>query len=137
MRKSLVYALGFVSCALLSLIFAPQFSFVARSEQQAFTGHENQSISLADASALTARFRASVPTGSVLGGYFAKDGLQTVLGQAGAVGVRYYYGLKQDGTPILVLTGVDGSGNDLSTGTLLENPFLCPPFCGSPNGLNR
>jgi len=31
---------------------------------------------------------------------------------------------------------VDEKGNDMEQGVLLEDHFLCPPWCGSVNPLN-
>jgi len=95
------------------------------------TGRENHAIALADASKLTANFRASASPGSVLGEAFGRDAVQGILNQANCVGVRIYYGRKSDSTPVLVLVGVDASGSDLTAGVLLESGFPCPPFCPS------
>ncbi|MEI6595854.1 MAG: hypothetical protein WCO28_09830, partial [Bacteroidota bacterium] len=103
-----------------------------------FTGNENQQISLTAASALTANYRSNqIGIGFILGQYFSKDSLNSVLNQETCVGVRIYYGLNADNTtPELVVVGVDANENDLANGIVLDNGALCPPRCGLTNSLN-
>jgi hypothetical protein len=91
-------------------------------------------ISLAEAAALTKRHRDAKAT-EVKSGAFHKDQVIKLLGQAGCVGLRIHYGRNADGSPALVLTGIDAKDNDL-TGEILETHYPCPPMCGAPNALN-
>lgn len=102
-----------------------------------FTGNEDHSISLEDASALTANFRNSAGQGAVLGGYFSKTIIQDLLDQQDCVGLRYYYGKDNDGVPQLVISGVNAAGEDLYNGALGNRSMPCPPYCGPWNPLNR
>ena len=91
-------------------------------------------ITLTEAAALTKRHRdAKVSTEKA--GAFHKDQVLKLLGQAGCVGLRIHYGRKADGTPALVLTGIDVADSDL-TGEILEQHFPCPPVFGGANALN-
>jgi hypothetical protein len=36
----------------------------------------------------------------------------------------------------LILVGVDADGNDMADGVLLDEHFLCPPFCNANSPLN-
>jgi len=103
-----------------------------------FTGNENQQISLTAASALTANYRSNqIGIGFILGQYFSKDSLNSVLNQETCVGVRIYYGLDADNTtPKIVVVGVDAYENDLVSGVVLDYGALCPPHCGNSNSLN-
>jgi hypothetical protein len=94
----------------------------------------DQRISLADAAALTKRYR-DTKVGAEKSGAFHKDQVLTMLGQPGCVGLRVHYGRNADGSPALVLTGIDAGDSDL-TGTILEEHYPCPPFCGAANPLN-
>jgi hypothetical protein len=91
-------------------------------------------ISLADAAILTKRFR-DAKLSAEKSGAFHKDQVLKLLGQTGCVGLRIHYGRNADGSPALVLTGIDAEDNDL-TGTILELHYPCPPFCGAANPLN-
>ncbi len=102
----------------------------------AFTGNEDHSISLADASELTKKYQSSVGSGAVLGGYFSKAIIQNILGQDGCVGLKYYYGIGSDGEPQLVILGVDASESDLDNGIMGNRSMPCPPYCGPWNQLN-
>ncbi|HEV8539045.1 MAG TPA: hypothetical protein VGR15_09035 [Bacteroidota bacterium] len=95
------------------------------------TGRENHNISLQDAATLTRNFRNSTGNNenTILGEYFGKDALASALSQENCIGLRIYYGMRDDGTPVLVLIGVDPSGNDMTAGLVLENGFPCPPVC--------
>jgi hypothetical protein len=92
-------------------------------------------ISLADAAALTKRHR-DTKASEVKAGVIAKDQVLQLLNQADCVGMRIYFGRNPDGTPSLVLAGIDASDNDLTKGMILEQLWLCPPWCGANNPLN-
>ena len=102
----------------------------------AFTGNENQSISLEEAAKLTKNYRDSVSEGTILSGYFSKSELLKILGQSGSVGMRYYYGRGDDGKAKLVLVGAKSDQDDLFEGEIAEHSIDCPPFCPNPNPLN-
>jgi hypothetical protein len=114
-------------------------------------------ISLQDAAALTARWRQTPPPGALNGGRFDRIAFDNLLAQPGCAGIRIYMGLELPGTnknPSLwtfVLVGTDANGNDMvsaggaltprgaadgSGGGTEENPFQCPPSCGSQSPLN-
>lgn len=88
-------------------------------------------ISLTDATAQTKQ-----RSGSVKGGFFHRKELDDLLAQPGCAGLRFYYGRKADQRDTIVLVGVDGDGNDLVQGVILEDHFDCPPWCGNANALN-
>lgn len=100
-----------------------------------FTGKEQHSISLDEAARMTARYREKVEKGAIIGGYFGREAIEKILAQEGCVGIRYYYAEKDDGTPTLVLVGVDKEGNDLVHGAVSELSWPCPPYCGKSNPL--
>jgi hypothetical protein len=102
-----------------------------------YTGNENHEISLTDASALTARYRQqSTTTNPILGEYFGKQAIQSLLNQSSCVGARIYYGLDELNVPKLILVGVDANGNDMTQGALLEFGYPCPPNSSTSNPLN-
>lgn len=91
-------------------------------------------ISLADAAALTKSYRAA-KVSEEKAGAFHKDQVLKLLDQPGCVGLRIHYGRNANGSPALVLTGIDATDNDL-TGEILEKHYPCPPVCGGANPLN-
>ena len=95
----------------------------------AFTGNEDHSITLEDASKLTKNYRDNKSDDEILGGFFGKTALLDILNQKGCVGIRYYYGQKDDGTQQTVLVGVDANEKDLVDGEIAELQRPCPPFC--------
>ncbi len=95
----------------------------------------NHRISLEEAAAHTKRHRDS-KIHAIKAGAFHKDQVLELLNQPGCVGLRIYHGRDKEGTPTFVLAGIDKADNDLTTGTLLEAQYPCPPFCGSANPLN-
>ncbi len=96
----------------------------------------NQIISLDEASKLTNKYRVQAGKDAIKGGLFWKDYVQKLLDQPGCVALRYYHAQDDKGNPVIVLVGVDGDGNDMMGGVLLELGFLCPPICGIANQLN-
>ncbi|MFQ6609039.1 MAG: hypothetical protein ACE5EE_10990 [Fidelibacterota bacterium] len=102
----------------------------------AFTGSEDHSIDLREASRLTKNYRDGAGTGAMKAGFFGKQTLLKLLNQTEAVGVRIYYAQEDDGTQTFVLVGTDSHENDLTGGELAERPLGCPPYCGVDNELN-
>ncbi len=65
----------------------------------------------------------------IKGGMFHREIFDKILSQKGCVGIRYYYAKMDDGTPTIVLVGVDSLGNDMSTAAIGEATYPCPPYC--------
>ncbi|MCH6558974.1 hypothetical protein IH799_01320 [candidate division KSB1 bacterium] len=105
-------------------------------KQITFTGKEDHSISLEDASKMTRNFQLQSASDQIIGGFFGKDAVLAIISQEGAVGLRYYYGLDDEGTPHIILIGVEADGNDMIDGLLAERAAACPPHCPEFNDLN-
>jgi hypothetical protein len=101
----------------------------------AFTGRENHTITLAEASAWTKNYRRANPN-AVKGHFFGKDAIAAILAQENCVGMRIYYALDTAGVKQLVIVGVTEAENDLYNGLLAERSIQCPPNCGDGNVLN-
>jgi hypothetical protein len=84
---------------------------------------------------LTKNYRDANP-GSIIGGYFSRDCFEAILAQPGCAGIRYYFGIKVNGEPCIVLTGVDANNNDQYLGVVIEMSLPCPNMCSTPNCLN-
>jgi hypothetical protein len=137
-RKSNFLTLAAVALlgSLVTLLLVFGTSSISARQQQV-TGNEDHSITLEQAVKYVQNFRnfPSVPT--IKGGYIGRNAFDKVLAQTSCVGIRYYYAQKDDGSPALVLVGVDGSGNDLTQGPLIDQILPCPPVCPGPSPLNR
>jgi len=96
-----------------------------------FTGKENHKISHREAEKLIWNFQQELPEGAVVGGFFGKNAVMSMLTQSGVVGVRAYFAKEDNGAPTLVLFAVDESGHEMVVeGTSpLGSWFPCPPFC--------
>jgi len=105
-------------------------------KQLTFTGREDHSISLEDASKMTHNFQLQGAPDQIIGGFFGKDAVLAIISQEGAVGLRYYYGQDDEGTPHIILIGVEADGNDMTDGLLAERSTMCPPHCPEFNDLN-
>jgi len=101
-----------------------------------FTGKEKHFISLVEASLLTRRHRDKAGRGAIKGGFFGRKIYEKILAQEGCVGVRNYFAALNDGTPTVVLVGVNEGGDDMIRGVLGDDAFPCPPFQGCYNLLN-
>ena len=93
-------------------------------------------ISLADAVALTRRYRDQMPADTVRAGAYHADQVRELLAQPGCVAVRVYVARQADGKDTLVMVGVDANDKDLSGGILLDVMFPCPPFCEGGGALS-
>jgi hypothetical protein len=127
-------AIAFVGSLVMLLVFGAS-GISAR--QQQFTGNENHLVTLDQAVKFVQNFKNFPTSPTIKGGYFGRNIFEKILAQPGCVGIRYYYAQKDDGSPTIVLVGVDGGGNDLTSGPLGETILPCPPFCAPPNPLNR
>ncbi|TDI91013.1 MAG: hypothetical protein E2O77_07360 [Caldithrix sp.] len=106
-------------------------------KQVTFTGKEDHSISLEDASQMTRNYQLQTAPDQIIGGFFGKDAVLAIISQEKAVGLRYYYGLDDEGTPHIILIGVNADGNDMTDGLLAERSTKCPPHCPESNDLNN
>jgi len=101
-----------------------------------FTGTEDHSISLEDASDLTANYRSNHSIFAIKGFYFSKEAIQDILDQTDCVGIRIYFGEDGSSNPKLVISGVKTNEDDLYNGLLAEYGIPCPTNCGGSNPLN-
>ena len=108
----------------------------AGARPQEITGANNHVVTLEQATKFVKNYTAA-PTFAVKGAYFDKGIFQKILAQTDCVGIRYYYGRKDDGAPCLVLVGVDSKGSDMTGGILGEDAVPCPPLCPPGSPLNR
>lgn len=63
------------------------------------------------------------------GGLFYREVFDKMLANKGVIGVRYYYAKMDDGTPTIVLVGVDSLGKDMTNAVIAEKTYPCPPYC--------
>lgn len=102
-------------------------------------------VSLKEAVEMVKRFRSS-PAPQALGradsagafraGMLPRAAVEDLLSQKGCEGVRIYPAHMADGSPTLVLVGVDGNGNDMTAGIILEKVAPCPPYCPGDSPLD-
>lgn len=100
-----------------------------------FTGNEDHTISLQDASAWTAAYRAANPQ-ATKGHFFGKAAIEAILNQTGCVGIRLYYAIDTKGQKQIIVVGANANEDDLVNGLLAERSKPCPPYCGTNNALN-
>ena len=96
----------------------------------------NHRIALAEAAAMTRRWREQSPR-SIKAGAFHADQVRELLAQKGCVAFRIYNAVNDNGEDNFVLVGVDEKDQDMTGGVLLEFGFLCPPICNDDSALNR
>jgi hypothetical protein len=99
-----------------------------------FNGTEGGPINLADAAALTKRYRDR-NVGGITAHFIGKEVLAQLLEQDGSMGVRIYMGTDSDGTSKLVLVSAGEDEND-NLNLIIDNLRRCPPSCSLRNELN-
>lgn len=102
----------------------------------AFNGDEGSVVTLAEASGWTANYRKTIPTGEIIGQFVGKNQLMKILNQKGCMGIRFYYGIGDDGKKNIIAVGAGSDENDMTAGVILEKFYPCPPSCSSKNSLN-
>jgi hypothetical protein len=124
--------------ALISLLFIyPSIDRPIGAEQTWFSGHEDHNITLQEGIELTKAYRVTTRGDVILGQYFGKDALSNVLAQPGCVGLRMYYAKHKDGSPTLVIVGVDNKGIDMTKGLICQRAGECPPYCKGSSELRQ
>ena len=73
-----------------------------------FTGAEDHAIALEEAALLTHNYQAANEAG-IKSHFFGRQAIEKILEQDGAVGVRVYYGLDDEGMQHLVMVGAQVS----------------------------
>jgi hypothetical protein len=101
-----------------------------------FNGNEGKEVTLDEASAWTSNYRKTISVGDTLAHFVGKDQLMKILDQAECVGVRYYYGIDEEGAKILIAVGVTSDENDMTEGIIIDRMIACPPRCSTRNSLN-
>ena len=125
-----------IVCCVVTLFLVLGTSSLGARPQQ-YSGQENHIITLDQAAKYIQNFKNFPKAPTIKGVYFGRSIFDKILAQPGCVGIRFYYAQKDDGTPTLVLVGVDAGGNDITGGPVGDDSFPCPPFCGPPDILNR
>ena len=115
----------------VGLLLAQDTGKKAAAQTQMFTGKEDHLVDSATAVKMIKKYRANVQatTSTIKGGYFARNAFEKILAQKGCIGIRYYYAQNDTIAPVLVLVGVDSTGQDMKTGVIMEKVFPCPPYC--------
>lgn len=68
-------------------------------------------------------------------GAYGAEIIQKILDQKGCQGIRVYPGVNDEGHNTLLFCGVDAEGNDILAGIIVDDPFICPPYCSTTNGV--
>jgi hypothetical protein len=98
-------------------------------QDQQLTANGDHQVDLVTALRLIKNHKSNLKAPSTKGGFFSRNAFEKILAQEGAIGIRFYYAQKDDGTPTLVLVGVDAKGQDIQTGLIMERTLDCPPWC--------
>jgi hypothetical protein len=102
----------------------------------AFNGDEGTVVSLNDASRWTGNFRKAFPSDEIIAHFVGKDKLNMILEQDDCMGIRFYYGIGDDGKKNLIAVGATSDQNDMVDGIILERFLPCKPACSDVNILN-
>jgi hypothetical protein len=144
MKITGIFVLGILVILCFGLLWAyngPGKNVSEPQDQQAVANaaiNTNHQVDLGTAIRLIRNHKAKLPVSlvaQVKGGFFSRSAFDKILAQPGVAGIRYYYAQNNDGTPTVVLVGVDTKGQDIVTGALMEMSVLCPPFCGGGSEL--
>lgn len=108
---------------------------ISHSFSQSLPPKHNHEISLDSAKTLISNLRNDAVQMKIKGGMFFREVFDKILAAKNVVAVRYYYAKTGDGTPTLVFVGVDTLRNDISTATIAEKSYPCPPYCDESSPL--
>ncbi len=99
-----------------------------------FNGSEGSPISVTAAAELTNNYQSLNP-GQIKAGFIGKDYISELINQEGSMGIRIYFGTKDNGENTLVLvSALENEDDDLNL--IIDNAEPCPMRCSSANALN-
>ena len=103
----------------------------------AFDGSEGTSIDPNIAGTWTRDFRENSASGNNAH-FFGREILELLLAEEGAMGIRFYYGLDENGDRQLLAVAADAEQNDLleNENIVADDSSCCPPFSSIGNVLN-
>lgn len=108
----------------------------------------NHEISLAEAIAMTTRYRANRPDNFPISETFNIEAIHKLISTDGCHGIRIYYGMKENMEADAILVAVNAEGEDIlpltgnesvldsSNPVILEDGIRCPPLCPKVSVLN-
>lgn len=96
-----------------------------------FTGNEGERISSEEAKRMRDDYEETMPEGEVLGLFYGRNLLNSILQQEGCMGIRFYLGRNDEGKLELVLVGADREGKDMDDEEQIlgNRSYPCPPIC--------
>jgi hypothetical protein len=100
-----------------------------------YPGAEKHEISLEEAKLHIQRHKKNPIHPNHHGGSFDRGAIDKILAQKGCARLRIYHGRNEDGTPSMVLVGVDAKGKDMTKNAIMEMIVPCPPLCDSSSPL--
>ena len=125
-------------CSLFRIFsFCLFFTFAIHPQlfSQSLPAKRNHEITLDSAKTLISNHKNDTVQMKVKGGMFFREVFEKILDAKNVAAVRYYYAKTNDGTPTLVLVGVDTVGNDITTAAIAEKSYPCPPYCDESSPL--
>jgi hypothetical protein len=128
--KKIVVAVAIFFIFAIALFIYPSLNQSVRAEQVNYAGYKNQSISFQEAKGLLKTSERIDASDAVIAQYFGKDLVDKILARPGCISVRMYYSKHKDGSPELMIIGVDKNGKEMVPGALAGSPKPCPPNCG-------
>ena len=131
MKTNLSALVFFCLFASIILVLQPTASQSLPKKSQ---GHE---VSLDSAKKYIANLKKDATQMKTKGGMFYRDVFEKMLTQKGMVGIRYYYAKMDDGTPTIVLVGVDSVGKDMTNAVIAEKTYPCPPYCDTETVIDK
>ena len=101
----------------------------------AFPPKRDHRITLADAVAMTKAHRASAPADEPKAHMWPREVFEALLAQPGCAGIRVYHGRGTDGAKQLIMVAVDANGDDMTSATVMDVAWPCPPWCATNSPL--
>ena len=127
--------LRFVFCSIFIIAISSGSAFTQEMMKLSSVNKHSHEIPIDSAKKFIANLNKDAMQMKTKGGMFYREAFDKILAQKGCMGIRYYYAKTDDGTPTLVLVGVDSTGNDMSTASVVERGYPCPPFCSQQTSL--
>ena len=86
-------------------------------------------ITLDEAREMITHFRRAAPPDAERSGSYDRVHFDAILARPDCAGIRFYHALHEDGSPTIVIIGIDEQGRPVAGGPIIQNHLPCPPNC--------
>lgn len=95
-------------------------------------GNEGSIMSYAQGVSWINNYTKANPDSKLNSVTYGIESIKAIMQTPGAVGIRVYNAVNDNGEATFVLMAVDKNGDGIQQNSTMDSGLACPPFCGKP-----